>query len=205
MRIRTLLASVGASSLAVVFGAGLAAAADLPNYEPPPAAAYSPAPAWSWTGPYAGLVGGYAWGGSSTVATNGWVGGGFVGYNLQTNTNLVVGLEGDLMASGKTGTVGGVTVSNPWNGTFRGRVGFAWDRFMLYGTGGVAVGGLNATTTPAQSATKVGWTAGVGLEAALTDNVTGRVEYRHTDLGAFPTGATNYTSNDVLVGVAFKF
>ena len=195
LRIRTLLAGVGASLL--VMAAGAAAAADLSKYTPPPAAAYTPAPAWSWTGPYAGLVGGYAWAnGADNLASSGWVGGGFVGYNLQTNQNLVVGLEGDVTATSKSG--------NGWNGTFRGRVGYAWDRFMIYGTGGLAVGALSDTTT-VQSTTKVGWTAGVGLEAAITDHVTGRVEYRHTDLGAFPSGSSNYTSNDVLVGVGFKF
>ena len=149
MRIRNLLASTGASMLTLAAATGFAAAADMPNYEPPPVQAYSPAPAWSWTGPYAGLVGGYAWGkGSDNLTDSGWVGGGFIGYNLQTNQNLVVGLEGDITATSKSG--------NGWNGTFRGRIGYAWDRFMLYGTGGVAVGGLNDTTT-SESATKVGW------------------------------------------------
>jgi len=196
LRIRTLGASLGASLLALVAGAGIASAADVPNYEPPPAAAYTPAPAWSWTGPYAGLVGGYAWGaGGGAAAGNGWVGGGFVGYNLQTNQNLVVGVEGDVTFTGKSG--------NPWNGTFRGRPGYAWDRFMLYGTAGVAVGSLTSSVTAPTSATNVGWTAGVGLEAALTDRVTGRVEFRHTDLGGF--AGSSYTSNDILVGVGFKF
>ncbi len=195
LRIRTLGAGLGASLLTVVAGAGVALAADLPNYEPPPAAAYSPAPAWSWTGPYAGLTGGYAWGTAAPgTSSSGWVGGAYLGYNLQTNQNLVVGVEGDVTATSKA--------SNPWNGTFRGRLGYAWDRFMLYGTAGVAVGGVHDTGTPS-SATKVGWTAGAGLEAAITDNVTGRIEYRHTDLGTH--AGSSYTSNDVLVGVGFKF
>jgi outer membrane immunogenic protein len=212
LRIRTLLAGAGASLLAMAAGSGIAAAADLSTYEAPPASSpmYSPAPAWSWTGPYAGLVGGYAWGHGATVndtySSNGWAGGGFVGYNLQTNQHLVVGLEGDVMATGKSGSDGaGTTVKNPWVGTFRGRVGYAWDRFMVYGTGGVAVGGLNASGTVSDSTTKVGWTAGAGLEAALTDKVTARVEYRHTDLGRFTSGGDNFTSNDILVGVGFKF
>jgi outer membrane immunogenic protein len=75
---------------------------------------------------------------------------------------------------------------------------------MIYGTGGLAVGGLQSTAA-SESATKVGWTAGAGIETALTDKVTGRVEYRHTDLGAFPTGGSNYTSDAVLVGIGFKF
>ena len=174
LRIRTLGAGLGASLLTVVAGAGVARAADLPNYEPPPAAAYSPAPAWSWTGPYAGLTGGYAWGTAAPgTSSSGWVGGAYLGYNLQTNQNLVLGVEGDLTVTSKA--------SNPWNGTFRGRVGYAWDRFMLYGTAGVAVGGVAATSGAPPSGTNVGWVAGAGLEAAITDNITGRIEYRHTD------------------------
>ena len=203
LRIRTLAASLGASLLAVVAGAGAALAADVsqPTYTPPPAQAYTPAPAWSWTGPYVGLTGGYGWG-TGTVTNNGWIGGAYGGYNLQTNQNLVIGFEGDVTATTKSGSGGGTTFRNPWDATFRGRVGYAWDRFMLYGTAGVAAGGVSDSLT-STSATKVGWVAGVGLEAALTDKVTGRVEYRHTDLGTF-TGSS-VTSNDLLVGVGFKF
>ena len=190
-RIRTLGASLGASLLATVAGAGFASAADLsqPSYNPPPQA-YSPAPAWSWTGPYAGLTGGYGW-----ANTSGFIGGAYAGYNLQTNRNLVVGFEGDVTATSKS--------TNPWDATFRGRLGYAWDRFILYGTAGVAVGGLNGAGA---SSTSVGWVGGVGLEAALTDKVTGRIEYRHTDLGTLPgAGGTSSASNDFLVGVGFKF
>ena len=196
---------LGASMIAIVAGAGVAAAADLPRYRaPPPALVYTPAPAWSWTGPYVGLQGGYGWGGG-TVTNNGWLGGAYAGYNFQPNTNWVFGLEGDFTFTGKSGSNGTVTVNNPWNSTFRGRVGYAVDKYLFYGTGGLAVGGLNSTGTPAESTTKVGWTAGLGVEAALTQRVTGRLEFRHTDLGTFPSTGSAYTSNDVLVGVGVKF
>ncbi len=203
LRIRTLGACFGASVLAIAAGAGSALAADLsqPNYAPPPAQAYNAAPAWSWTGPYAGLTGGYGWG---TVSNSGWIGGAYAGYNLQTNQNLVIGFEGDATFTGKSGTQSALDVNTTWNGTLRGRLGYAVDRFMIYGTGGVAVGGLHSDTA-VESTTKVGWTAGAGIEAALTDKVTGRVEYRHTDLGAFPSGGSSYHSDDIMVGVGFKF
>lgn len=189
-RIRTLGASFGASLLALIGGASVASAADLsqPSYNPPPQA-YAPAPAWSWTGPYVGLTGGYGW-----ANTSGFIGGAYGGYNLQTNRNLVVGFEGDVTATSKS--------TNPWDATFRGRLGYAWDRFMLYGTAGVAAGGLSNAGT---STTGVGWVAGVGLEAALTDKVTGRLEYRHTDLGSLPSSGPSSASNDILIGVGFKF
>ena len=191
VRIRNLLAGLGASALVLGFGVGAASAADLSApYTPPPATTYTPPPSWSWTGPYAGLVGGYGW----ATPGNGWEGGGYIGYNIQTNTHLVVGVEGDLLAAGKT--------DNNWDATLRGRVGYAFNRVLLYGTGGVAFGGLQ---NAGASSTNTGWTAGVGVEAAVTQNVTARVEYRHTDLGNLPGGGGDYSSNDLLVGVGFKF
>jgi len=192
VRIRNLLAGLGASALVLGFGVGAASAADLSApYTPPPATTYTPPPSWSWTGPYAGLVGGYGW----ATPGNGWEGGGYIGYNIQTNTHLVVGVEGDLLAAGKT--------DNNWDATLRGRVGYAFNRVLLYGTGGVAFGGLQ---NGGASSTNTGWTAGVGVEAAVTQNVTARVEYRHTDLGNLPgVGGGDYSSNDLLVGVGFKF
>lgn len=209
LRIQT----IGASLLALVAGAGMAAAADLqPTYTPPPAAAFTPASAWSWTGPYLGLQGGYAWGGE-TINNNGWTGGAYAGYNFQTSNNIVIGVEGDLSLTNKSGTgtgaFTGTTAGNPWNSTVRGRLGYAFDRFLVYGTGGLAVGGVKATTaTTSESATRVGWVAGAGIEAALTDTVTGRVEFRHTDLGTenfTGAGPIKYTSNDILVGLGMKF
>ena len=191
VRIRNLLAGLGASALVLGFGVGAASAADLSApYTPPPATTYTQPPSWSWTGPYAGLVGGYGW----ATPGNGWEGGGYIGYNIQTNTHLVVGVEGDLLAAGKT--------DNNWDATLRGRVGYAFNRVLLYGTGGVAFGGLQ---NGGASSTNTGWTAGVGVEAAVTQNVTARVEYRHTDLGNLPGGGGDYSSNDLLVGVGFKF
>lgn len=196
-RIRTLAAGAAASLLTAV-GAGSAFAADLsqPSYNPP--AQYAPAPAaWSWSGAYGGLVGGYGWG-SGIVSNNGWIGGGYLGYNVQTNQHLVVGVEGDLTATSKSG--GGGDLKNPWDGTFRGRVGYAWGRNLAYGTAGVAVGGLDGVDG---ATTKTGWVAGLGVETAFTSNITGRAEYRHTDLGDY--AGSNYSSNDLLVGVGLKF
>ncbi len=216
LRVRTL----GASLIALVGSAGLAGAADLNNtYEPPaaPAPVYSPTPSWSWTGPYAGLQGGYAWSSATITSTpaatmNGWQGGVYGGYNFQMPNNIVVGVEGDVGATSKSGTSGGVTVKNPWDATLRGRVGYAFDRFMVYGTGGLAVGGVSAASAgTTETQTRVGWVIGGGVEASLTDNVTARVEFRHIDLGSgtystltgSPKVAT--TSNDVLFGVGLKF
>ena len=88
-----------------------------------------------------------------------------------------------------------------WLASARGRVGYAWDRFMIYGTGGVAwgkidtsinancvLGGCGASVTLLNitgnfSDTKVGWVAGAGVEAMLDANWIVRAEYLHYDLG----------------------
>ncbi len=185
--------TIGVSALALVGSAGIAFAADLPNYQPPPASSqmYNPAPAFDWTGPYVGLTGGYGWGTSS-----GWLGGAYAGYNFQVNPNWVVGLEGDIVATNKS--------SNGWDSTLRGRVGYAYDRYLFYGTGGLAFGDIK---NGGASATKTGWTLGAGIEAALTSNMTARLEYRHTDLGSASVGGATVSqnANDLMLGVGFKF
>jgi outer membrane immunogenic protein len=109
----------------------------------------------------------------------------------------VLGVEGDLdwaSVKGSTASIGCVTAScsteNTWLGTVRGRVGYAFDRFMPYITGGVAFGGVDANQSPfpGGSSTQVGWAAGAGLEFAVVNNITAKVEYLHYDLGGFTCG-----------------
>jgi outer membrane immunogenic protein len=212
----SVIRTLGASLAVLVAGTGMAAAADIPGYVPPPAEQiYTPAPAFSWTGPYLGVQGGYGWAQSriadtaNTIGASGWQGGAYAGYNFQFNNNVVLGLEGDVNISGHRGTNAGESIANPWNGSVRARAGYAVDRFMPYVTGGLAFGSLRANDgLTSETATKAGWTVGAGVEAAVTDNVTARLEVRHTDLGTHTfgnVGPTTYTSNDVMVGVGFKF
>ena len=208
---------LGASLTALIVGTAAAAAADIPSnaYPAPPPVAYSPTPAFAWTGAYLGLLGGYSWGrGSSpggTITADDWQGGLYGGYNFQVNQNWVAGIEGDYLFSGTNGANATFAVDNPWDATLRGRVGYAVDRFLLYGTGGLALGEVKATDIvggTTASSTKIGWTLGAGIEAAVTNNVTARVEYRYTDLGSQATGSgtsVGYTSNAILAGVGMKF
>jgi len=75
------------------------------------------------------------------------------------------------------------TASN-WLGTFRARFGYAWDRVLVYGTAGGA--GANVETAlsglPYQSNPEWGWTAGAGVEVALAEHWTFKVEYLFVDL-----------------------
>ena len=116
--------------------------------------------------------------------------GGTLGYNWQMG-QAVFGLEGDVDWSNIRGSAacgGGVTVCetrNDWLGTFRGRVGYAFDRFLPYVTGGLAVGDIKTSIAGLGSTndTKAGWTVGGGIEAAIAGPWTAKVEYLYVDLG----------------------
>jgi outer membrane immunogenic protein len=210
---------IGASLIALSVGAGSAFAADISQdtYTPPPDVTYDPAPAFTWTGLYLGALGGYDWGHADTdngdFDADGWRGGLFTGYNFQLNNNVVVGVEGDVTYGNTEGDggVGPTSVENDWNGTLRGRLGYAIDRFMIYGTGGLAVGNVEASIPgDSDSNTAVGWTAGAGVETAFTDNIFGRLEYRYTDLGSdsYSIGGgtdVDFTSHGVMAGIGVKF
>jgi outer membrane immunogenic protein len=158
----------------------------------------------------------------SDPSSNGFTGGAQAGYNYQFN-QFVIGVEGDInYVGGKssttfygTDTVGGqsFTATNSggvdWLGTLRARAGFAAGNFLIYGTGGLAFGGVKSSTTFAyypeaadftgpsvawfgsKSDTAVGWTAGAGVEYAFTNNWTAKIEYLYYDLGD-----TKYTLTD---------
>ena len=73
-----------------------------------------------------------------------------------------------------------------WLATVRGRAGYAFDRILIYGTGGGAFGNVQAGVRragPFSSSTQTGWTAGAGVEFAFTPNLTAKVEYLYVDLG----------------------
>jgi outer membrane immunogenic protein len=118
-------------------------------------------------------------------------------------------------------------------GSLRGRIGIAFDRILIYGTGGVAITGFNTTlvdttgfftgvpgTNATFSNTRAGWTAGGGIEYAVTNNWWVRAEYRYSDFGHttdFPfAGALPFedsfvslrhhlTENQVQVGFSYRF
>ena len=141
------------------------------------------------------------------------MGGLFAGYNFQTSGMFVAGVEGDFTFSGAGDKQNGVSVDNNWNSTLRARAGIAIDRFLMYGTGGLAVGNISVKNSGVGSdtGTHAGWTIGGGIEAAFTNNIIGRLEYRYTDYGTnqYDTGKKNtkvdFNSSQVMVGVGYKF
>ena len=122
-------------------------AADLPYGSRAPYTVNQPLNAYSWAGPYLGGNLGYAWGSVDNNPTNpsGFAGGVQAGYNWQSG-QLVFGVEGDLQANGADDTFAPWKFSNPWFGTVRGRVGYAFSNILFYGTGGLAFGELRGET-----------------------------------------------------------
>jgi outer membrane immunogenic protein len=177
-----------------------AAAADMtPRYPQPYVKAPMYNPVFTWTGFYIGLNGGGGWGRSSWDRTGefdllGAVVGGTAGFNWQTG-QVVLGIESDFDLSDVSGTTStlcaaGCATRNDWLGTVRGRLGYAFDRFLPYVTGGLAAGDIHATTPGFAGATQsnLGWTIGAGMEAVVVGNWTAKVEYLHVGLGNFNCG-----------------
>jgi outer membrane immunogenic protein len=187
---------------------------------------------------------------SMTARAKGFIGGGQLGYNWQ-NGVWVFGIEADIDYA----HISGDGLHNPnlvfggantfptsfttahqelnWLATIRGRVGYAMDRVLFYGTGGLAVGGVKVSAfadnfpgapglqfAGSDSTTKTGWTAGGGIEWAFANRWSAKAEYLHYDLGsdtvtmartsAGPAGffvvSTFHISGDIVrVGANYKF
>jgi outer membrane immunogenic protein len=226
-----------------------AIAADLPPpMAPPPRApaAYVPvvSPAYNWSGFYIGLNAGYGFGDSTwntplgnspSFGVNGAMGGATIGGNYQIG-QIVLGFEGDYdwqnlrgsatsgicTVAGSGSVISGCDTASNWYGTFRGRLGYAMDRIMIYATAGGAVTDIKASTAANSwaSNTELGWAAGAGIEGAITDNLTAKVEYLFADYsngscttasctligsGGTNTGNVKFYENMVRAGLNYKF
>ncbi|CAN7393930.1 outer membrane protein [Mesorhizobium caraganae] len=196
---------------------GTAFAADVVSEEPPAPAPIAELPVASWAGPYAGISAGYGFSGHAKVhdggpdiKTKGFVGGVFGGYQWQQE-NFVYGAEADLGYNGVKGDSGGVNSKGGFEGSLRARLGYAvTPEILLYGTGGGALKNQKVSSPlGSDDNTMLGWTAGVGTDIKITDNVFGRVEYRYTDFGSksFDSVGTKVKESDnrVTFGVGMKF
>lgn len=167
--------------------------------------------------PSAGIV---TWAAGANAAlpikSDGFIGGGQIGYNYQFNS-FVAGLEADIQgvaASGNSATTATAvpfrantffstiagTKSIDYLGTVRGRLGFlVTPTLLVYGTGGLAYGGVQTSATIFQfsalngafgagagsfSDTRVGWAVGGGAEWLFAPNWSAKVEYLYYDLGS---------------------
>ncbi|MGH9434111.1 MAG: outer membrane protein, partial [Terriglobia bacterium] len=165
---------------------------------------------FSWTGLYVGLNTGYGWakatwGAFPFDAPEGGLLGGTIGYNLQSGA-WVWGIEGDFDANWVKGTdntgVGacsgavGCSTKDTWLGTLRGRLGYSWNLWLPYVTGGAVFTDVKMTPNGGSTATddRVGWITGAGLEYALSGPWSAKLEYLYADFG-------NATCNAGVCGV----
>ncbi len=205
--------------------ASSAFAADIPPRVAPYRTPAYVAPVFNWTGFYLGINGGYGWGksdwgGFGDAAPNGGLFGVTAGYNWQApGSAWVVGLEGDVDWTNLRGSFTnaacplGCETRNNWLATLRGRVGYSFDRWLPYLTGGLAVGDIkvNPTGFASSSSTELGWTIGAGLEAAIAPNWSAKLEYLYVDLGntgcAACVAGTNVSFRTSILrgGLNFKF
>jgi outer membrane immunogenic protein len=213
---------------AVIGGIALAAVAALPARAAdltlprgiPATSGYIPAQ-FFWTGFYLGAGIGGAFGTSTftdpfsgataSPSLKGFLVSGVMGVNYQINA-VVIGVESDF-----TGTFakGSATVAVPpapvtfdtlttdvfWTGSVTGRVGWAFDRLLVYGKGGVGFSYDRDTVDQSRSGGsaigstyRAGWTVGGGVEYALTEHWTGRLEY---DYFKFPSKGFTFQGNTI--------
>jgi outer membrane immunogenic protein len=191
---------------------------------------------------------------NASNSADGVIGGGQIGYNWQITNWLVgleadiqgSGEKGSSAitclncADDGTNIVTNLNQKLDWFGTVRGRIGIlATPDVLLYGTGGLAYGEVNVgasatgntgngtpTTVvlPGTSSTRVGWTAGAGVEGHIGGNWTAKLEYLYMDLGTVSGGpaeltgilvpartvaglsySSHFTDNIVRVGVNYHF
>ena len=222
------------------------------------AADIAPAPAYDWTGFYLGANAGGAWSNTDVnqdVYINGtrvpgaaglgnslngndtaFTAGGILGYNYQMD-KIVLGAEADFnylgFSESNKNNIDPVSYAKTdfqadWYGTVRGRLGFAIDNVLIYGTGGLAYGNVSTDGKlvlgpyewqGSNDNTKWGWTVGGGAEYGI-DNWSLGLEYLYVDLGsdsyksntvdvppgpAYFKGDANYAFSTVRATVKYRF
>lgn len=217
--------SLGALALSVFLAAPVMAADMRMPVKAPPSVTVA---VYNWTGFYVGAHVGGAWGdkdwtfvesnavilvppsfpsyGSHSV--RGLIAGGQVGFNWQApGSNWVIGIEAQASWSNADGqhqllfqgTGAGFRTEVEWLGTVTGRLGYAFDRVLVYAKGGFAFAHdnyesfdpLNPATRRSFDDTRTGWTVGGGVEMALGGNWSAKAEYNYMDLGKNDVTFTN--------------
>jgi len=211
---------------------GTASAADIirqPTYKAPPAGVMPVG--YDWTGFYVGGHVGYGWANKNWTDgfglfnishdSDGFLGGAQVGLNYQIG-QIVLGVEGDFswanLSGGTTAFASTFNTDVDWTSTLTGRIGLAFDRWLVYGKGGVAwakdVYSTNFYSFPGVSIsdTRIGWTVGAGLEYAFAPQWTAKLEYNYMDFGTrnvsfapFTSTAIDQQIHAVKFGINYKF
>lgn len=209
---RTLIATFVASTVSMAAFQVAHAADAIDEVPQAPAAEYSEPVVKNWSGAYVGGTATWQNGkfnGQGNNRAHGFGGGVYGGYNMQSG-QMVYGGEADVNYSGVDNTANGFTAKQGANGSIRGRVGVDLNPVLVYGTAGIAAANVKVNNAGAKDdSTMLGWTAGAGVEAFVTDNVTARVEYRYSDYGKKTfAGAgvkSGFEDHSVRVGMGVKF
>ncbi|WP_159731477.1 outer membrane protein [Methylosinus sp. Ce-a6] len=186
---------------------------------------------FSWSGFFVGADIGGAWQRANEADTVGYVGpfrssyglegpigGPFVGFNWQM-APLVLGLEIDVEAAGVRGGEGvsliGLRQRHDVRGSARGRIGVALERVLPYVAGGVALANFFPSALGESfNQARPGWTIGAGIECAIEENWSARLEYRHSDFGSTTYVSSNFDGNfyrvrvrdsSIRLGLAYHF
>ncbi len=154
-------------------------------------------------------------------------GGAQAGYLRQTGA-LVWGYEADYFTGASTNAQTSKLLTTPLSGSFstdfgykiasmitlRARAGIAFDHFLLYGTGGLALASIKSAPMSSftvganiydgsHTATRTGWVAGGGLEYAINEHWSIRQEYLYADLGSETFSYGDSTNNPLSGGFSF--
>ncbi|MGE0605165.1 MAG: outer membrane protein [Xanthobacteraceae bacterium] len=194
---------------AALLVAGPAYAGDMPRYNNAPQVYQN---LFNWTGFYAGLNTGLGWGDANGSDVSGYAIGGQIGYNYQLVSGLVFGAETDITITGIDGATASGFFSADYIGTLRGRLGYAFDRVLLYATGGFAyAGGDLHVAGLSNDQTHYGYALGFGIEGMIAPNISARLEYLYTDFGSRtyqtvggPVGV-GFSSSLLRAGVNYRF
>lgn len=211
MRFAASCLAVAASLVATIPAFAADAIYIAPTQPTAPATSFAPT---DWSGVYLGAFGGYSFGrfaddNGNTLGADDFVLGGFGGVNFQ-NGDIVYGVEGDIGYSFIDAVAGNLLEQGVF-GSLRGRIGYAFDPVLIYATAGVAATNLTVDTGgPQETNTHIGWTAGVGADVLLTENVFGRLEYRYSDYASQPYAVVggerlSFDDHSIRLGIGFKF
>ena len=239
MKATPLAAAAFSLLTASAFGADLEMPMAAPSFIPP----------FTWTSCYAGVHGGGGWGqtnlndsfgtiastgvgfASANTGISGYLIGAQIGCDYQFTPHWVAGFEG-AVAGGNIGGTGAAAIPGD-SVTFTentdlltsvtGRVGYAWNDWLLYGKGGPAWTANRYSAFDAAGLfnfqgveTRFGWTAGVGVEWALWQNWSVKLEYDYYGFGtrnvtfidntiSGVTGPVNITQNIQAVKLGVNF
>jgi outer membrane immunogenic protein len=214
---------------------GAAAAADLAGEKAPPA--FAPESV-NWTGPYGGAQAGGAFGStdfnlpsaaySSSWRNDGFIGGAHFGYNYQINS-LVFGVQGSFDFLSVEGNLSSAVPYAPkaftaksyhdWLASADGRLGYAFKNYLIYAIGGYAFlannTALNVAGTQVAGVSNAinGYDVGAGVEYAINNKWSARLEYRYYNFASNTNNLLNspknfsesYSTSVVRAGITYKF